>query len=88
MTITISPDVERLACERAAAEGVSVEDYVAQLIRKDEEELDDRPIDVSDPEFEEVRAAVMEKFEQAERGEGRAAEEVFAELRAKYDLSR
>ena len=84
MTLTISPDVERVARERAAEEGIAIEAYVAQLILDDEwGELDPQPIDENDPELEEVRAAVMEGLEQAGRGEGRLAEEVFAEIRAK-----
>ena len=89
MTITIPQDVEQLARENAAAEGVSVEAYVAQLIREDEwTEFDAPPLDENDPEFEEIRAAVMEGFEQFERGEGQSAEEFFAELRAEHDLPR
>jgi len=88
MTITIPPEVERIARERAADEGVAIEAYIAQLILDDElGELDLRPMDENHPEFEEVRAAVMEGLEQAERGEGRPAEEVFAELRAKHGFS-
>ena len=87
MTITIPPDVERLALESAAAEGVSVEAYVAQLIREDEW-ADVEPITEDDPEFEDVRAAVMEGLEQAERGEMRPLDEVVAEIRAKYGFSR
>jgi predicted transcriptional regulator len=39
------------------------------------------PITPHDPESAEIRAAVMEGLEQAKRGEGRPAEDVFAELR-------
>ena len=90
MTITIPQDVENMAREKAAAEGVSVEAYVAQLIREDDEwtEFDAPPLDENDPEFEDVRAAVMEGWEQAERGEGQPLEEVVAEIRAKYGFSR
>lgn len=84
MTITISPDVERVARERAAEEGIGLEAYIAQLILNDElGELDLSPMDENHPDFEEVRAAVMEGLEQADRGEGVSAEEVFAEIRAK-----
>ena len=89
MIISISPDVERLAREKAATEGISVEAYVEQLIREDEPiEFKAQSITRQDPEFDEVRSAVIEGWEQAERGEGRPAEEVFAKFRAKYGLSR
>ncbi len=76
--------------QRAQAEGVSVEAYVEQLVREDEEwsELSEAPITPHDPEFAEVKAAVMEGLEQAKRGESRPAEDVFAELRAKHGISR
>ena len=84
MTITISPDVESRAREKAAFAGLSVEAYVEQLILEDEWPHSDE----DDPEFEEIRAAVMEGLDQFERGEGRPAEEVFAELRAKHGIPR
>ena len=57
-----------------------------RLIREDEawSEQSEESLDDKDPEFAEIRAAVMEGLEQAERGEGRAAREVFAELRTKH----
>ena len=39
-------------------------------------------------EFQGTKAAIDEAVEQGERGEGRPAEEVFADLRAKYGISR
>jgi len=88
MTIRISPEAEELLQKRALAEGVSVEAYVEQLVREDEDwgELSEAPITPHDPEFAEVRTAVMEGLEQAKRGESRPAEDTFAELRAKRGL--
>jgi hypothetical protein len=89
MTITISSQLETHAREKALAQGLSVEAYVERLIRNDEwtseEPLD--PLDETDPDYLEIRAAVEEGLEQAERGEGRPADEVFAELRAKHGIS-
>ena len=83
MTIRISSQLETHVREKALAQGLSVGAYVEQLIRDDErtgeEPLD--PLDETDPEYAEIRAAVGEGLEQAERGEGRPADEVFAELR-------
>ena len=39
-------------------------------------------------EFRESKAAIDEALEQGERGEGRPAENVFADLRTKYGVSR
>jgi len=89
MTITISPEVEAKAREKAAAEGLSVEAYVEQLILGDGwVELYEPEVDKSDPEFAEIQAAVNEGLEEAERGEGQPIEEFFAEFRAKRGLSR
>jgi hypothetical protein len=68
---------------------MSVEAYVEQLVREDEDwgELAEAPITPHDPEYAEIHAAVMEGLEQARRGESRPAEEVFAELRAKHGIS-
>jgi hypothetical protein len=83
MTIRISREAEELLRKRALAEGVSVEAYVEQLVHEDEDwgGLSAVPITPHDPESAEIRAAVMEGLEQAKRGEGRPAEDVFAELR-------
>ena len=42
----------------------------------------------SEAEFRETKAAIDEALEQGERGEGRPAERVFADLRTKYGVSR
>jgi predicted transcriptional regulator len=90
MVITIAPELEIGLQKKAEADGISVEAYVERLIREDEDwgERAERVLSDTDPEFAEVRAAVREGLEQAERGEGRTAEEVFAELRARHGLSR
>ena len=46
------------------------------------------PLDKNDPEFEEIKAAIDEAMDEFDRGEGRPAREVFAELRAKHGISR
>ena len=73
MTITIAPQLEAHVRDKAGAEGVTVETYIEQLIREDEEwtEESERPLDDNDPQFAEIRAAVRQGLEQAERGEGR-----------------
>ena len=90
MTITIASQLEAHVRDKARAEGVTVETYIEQLIREDEEwtEKSEGPLCEDDPEFAEVRAAVREGLEQADGGEGSPAEEVFAELRAKHGIPR
>jgi hypothetical protein len=90
MTVTIAPQLEAQVRDKARAEGVTVETYIEQLIREDEEWTaeSEEPLHENDPEFAEIQAAVGEGLEQAERGEGRPAEEVFAELRAKHGIPR
>jgi predicted transcriptional regulator len=90
MTITIAPELEGLVQERAHAAGLSVEAYVESLIREDFDwaECSEPELEETDEEFAEIKAAVEEGLAQAERGETIPAEQVFAELRAKYGLSR
>ena len=90
MTITISSQLETHVREKAQAHGLSVEAYIEQLVRDDEWTAEGPldAVDEADPEYIEIRAAVGEGLEQAERGEGRPADEVFAELRAKHGISR
>jgi len=91
MNLTVSPELETQLRNKARAEGMSVEAYVERLIREDEanrdwDERSEPSLDENDPEFENTRVAVMEGLAQAERGESRPAEEVFAELRAKHGI--
>jgi hypothetical protein len=90
MDITISSELAEQARQRAQAEGLTVEAYVEQLIREDQEwkEYSEDLMDPDHPEFGEVHKAVMEGLEQAERGEGESAAKTFADLRAKYGISR
>ena len=90
MTIVISPELEAEVRYKSQAEGLSVEAYIERLIRKDEEwgEQSEEPIDERDLHFEDVQTAVIEGLQEAERGESRTAEEVFAELRATHGISR
>ena len=89
MEITISSELVEQAREIAKAEGLTVEAYLERLIREDQEwrEYSEEPLDAADPEFEEVRQAVMEGLEDVEGGDSKPAAEVIAELRAKYGIS-
>ena len=90
MNITISTELEAQLQKKANAEGLTVEAYIERLIREDSAwgETIREPLQESDPEFDEIRAAVSEGLAQAERGEGNPAREVFAELRARHGVPR
>lgn len=88
MAILISPDLEAQVRRKASAEGLTTEAYVERLILEDEDWrlLPDEPFDETAEETREIRAAVQEGLAQAERGEGRPAQEVFAELRRRHGI--
>jgi len=90
MPITIPHDLEERLLNQAQAEGLSVQQYLDRLLREQEEWAErTEPFDnETDPEFHDIRAAVTEGLEQAERGECQPAEAVFAELRSKHGISR
>ncbi len=83
MTIRIPPELDAEIQAKAQARGISVNAYVESLIREDEEWIEqfEESLDNRDSEFAEIRAAVTAGLEQADRGEGRPAEEVFASTR-------
>lgn len=86
MTVTIPRELEAALRHRAEADGLSVDAYVEQLVREDEEWREfapDLPV-----ENAEIEAAVSRGLEQALRGESHPAEEVFSELRRKHGISR
>jgi len=88
MNIEISRELEADVQAKAHAEGVSVNAYVERLIREDQDwgEHLEPQLDEADPEYADIRVSVMEGLDQAERGEARPAEVVFAELRAKHGI--
>ncbi len=90
MNVTIAREIEAQAQERAKAEGLTIGAYLEQLIREDAawNENTEAALDEQDPDYPMIRAAVEEGFAQAERGEGKPARDVFAELRAKHEVSR
>jgi predicted transcriptional regulator len=87
MTITIPDELAERLQSRAREYGVSVEALLEDLLDEDWAEIIDGEKD-GEEELEEIRSAVAEGLEQMRRGEGRPAEEVFAELRAKHGIPR
>lgn len=89
MTITLPDDLAERLQARAREHGVSVETLLEDLLDDEWTEITGVEEDREDEaEVEEIRAAVAEGLEQMKRGEGRSAEEVFAELRAKHGIPR
>ena len=90
MKITVSAELEAQLQHKATAEGLTVEAYVERLIGEDNAwaETTEEALQETDPEFDEIRAAVSEGLAQAERGEGKPAREVFAEIRARHGVPR
>jgi hypothetical protein len=88
MTITLPPELESLIRDKAQAEGLNVDEYVERLIREDEDwgECREKPLESTDPEFQEIQAAVAEGLEQADRGESWPAQETFSGLREKISI--
>ena len=81
MNINLAPDLEKRIEERIhrgdyESPEALVNEAVSRLIDEDEEEL------------RETQTAINQAFEELDRGEGRPAEEVLAELRAEYGLPR
>jgi hypothetical protein len=89
MAIHISPELEAKAREKAQAEGITLNTYLERLIEEDEDwaERSEEAVVETDLEFQELRDAVNEGLGQAERGDGRPAEQVFRELRTKHGIS-
>ena len=85
MDITLSRELqERIARRIERGDAGSTDALVEQALKfyLDYEEGEDGQ------EFLETKSAIDEALEQAERGEGRPAEEVFAQLRARHGISR
>jgi hypothetical protein len=77
MNITLSPELQKQIAEKDAL----VEEALSFYLDYEEGEMDGQ-------EFRDTKAAIDEALEQDVRGEGRTAEEVFANLRAKHGISR
>ena len=81
MTVTLTPDLEKLVNEKVQrgeyeSPEALIQEAVQRLFTEDEQELS------------EMKVAVDLALEQSKRGEGRAAQEVFKDLRARYDIPR
>lgn len=85
MNITFSPELQRRITEKVERGEIgSADALVEQALNF---YLDYEEGEMDEGELRETKAAIDEALEQGERGEGRPAEDVFAQLRAKYGIS-
>ena len=85
MNITLKPELQRRIAEKVERGDVqSADALVEQALTL----YFDYEAEMDDDELRDTKAAVYEALAQGERGEGRPAEEVFSDLRAKYGLPR
>jgi Arc/MetJ-type ribon-helix-helix transcriptional regulator len=85
MNITLNPELQRRIAERVERGDVGTADTLVEQALNFY--LDHEECEMDEEEFRETKAAIDEALEQGERGEGRPAEAVFADMRAKYGLS-
>jgi Arc/MetJ-type ribon-helix-helix transcriptional regulator len=81
MTITLSPETQKLLEERMKQGGFESPDMVVRVALETLDQIEGEALQDLD---EETQAALVEAEAQADRGEVRPWEELKAELRAKY----
>ena len=86
MNVSISPELERRIAEMIARGDVCSADALVEQALQLYLEYEEQ--DTDSEQFRETGAAIAEALEQGERGEGRPAEDVFADLRARHGISR
>ena len=86
MNITITPELQKRVAEKVERGDVGTADALVEQALTFY--LDYAESEMDEEEFRETKAAIDEALEQGQRGEGRPAEEVFADLRARYGISR
>jgi Arc/MetJ-type ribon-helix-helix transcriptional regulator len=86
MNITLSPELqERIAAKVQHGEIGSADALVEHALNF---YFDFEEGGMDEEEFLDTKAAIEEALEEGDRGEGRPAEEVFAQLRAKHGIPR
>jgi predicted transcriptional regulator len=86
MNITLSPDLQKRIAEKVERGDVGTADALAEQALNFY--LDYEGSELDEEDFRDANAAIGEALKQAKRGEGRPAEEVFADLRARHGISR
>ena len=85
MNITLSPELQKRITEKVERSGAGTADALVEEALCFYLDYEESAID--EQEFRNSKAAIDEALAQGERGEGRPAEEVFSDLRAKYGIS-
>ena len=85
MNITLSPELQKRIAEKVERGDVRTANALVEQALNFY--LDYEEGEVDEQEFRDTRAAIDEALEQGERGEGRTADEVFKDLRARHGLS-
>jgi len=86
MNITLSPELQKRIAEKVQQGDVGSADAFVEHALKFYLEFEEGGMD--EEEFLDTKAAINEALEQGDRGEGRPAEQVFAQLRAKHGIPR
>ena len=86
MNISLSPELQRRIAEKVERDEIETADALVEqaLVFY----LDYEESEIDEMEFRETKAAIDEAVEQGQRGEGRPAKDVFADLRARHGISR
>jgi Arc/MetJ-type ribon-helix-helix transcriptional regulator len=85
MNITLSQELQQRIAEKVRNGDIGSADALVEYAINFY--LDFEEGGMRDEEFLETKAAIDEALEQGDRGEGRPAEQVFAQLRAKHGIT-
>ena len=86
MNIFLRPELQKRIAEKVERGDVGTADALVEQALNFY--LDYEGSELDEEDFRDANAAIGEALKQAKRGEGRPAEEVFADLRARHGISR
>jgi len=86
MNITLSPELQKRIAEKVQRGDVGNADALVEQALNFYLDYEEGQMDQD--EFRDTETAISKAIEQGERGEGRSAEEVFRDLRARHGISR
>ena len=86
MNISLSPELQKRIAEKIERGDLGTADALVEQALNFY--LDYEGSELDEEDFRDANAAIGEALKQAKRGEGRPAEEVFADLRARHGISR
>ena len=86
MNITLSPELQKRIAEKVQRGDVGNADALVEQALNFYLDYEEGQMDQD--EFRDTETAISEAIEQGEQGQGRSAEEVFRDLRARHGISR